>query len=65
MHLSLLPDRSNVLFVLVDDGSVVVELVPPAQFLDVLLAFSSAMRFGLACSVPADPAELLPWAGNV
>ncbi len=65
MHLSILPDPSNVLFVLVDAESVVVELVPPARFLDMLLALSAAMRFGPACSMCPDPAELLPWAGNV
>jgi len=65
MHLSIVPDPSNVLFILIEGDAIAYEMVPPARFLDALMAVSAATDFGTVCSAAVDPAELLPWAGNV
>ena len=41
------------------------EVVPPTRFLDALRAFTHATCFRHADVAMPDPADLLPWAGNV
>lgn len=66
MRLWIVPGPEIVGFLLHGgEDSFVLETAPAARFLDVLLVFAHAGRFAGADVAVPDPAELLPWTGNV
>lgn len=65
MRLSIVPGPAYALFTLTVGGQSAFELVPVARFVDTLVAYAAAARFGPRSEAPTDLAELLPWAGNV
>lgn len=66
MRLWIVPGSEIAWFLLQGpDETFVLEAVPPARFVDVLTAYGRAGRFGEADVAVPDPADLLPWTGNV
>lgn len=66
MRLWIVPGSEIAWFVLLgDDEACLVEAVPLARFLDALTAYGRAGRFGEVDVAVPDPADLLPWTGNV
>lgn len=65
MQLWIVPGSEVAWFLLVGGSEFVLEAVRPARFLEALRATADACRFGAADVAAPDPAELLPWTGNV
>lgn len=66
MRLWIIPGPEIVGFLLLGgEETCVLETAPAARFLDVLRVFADAGRFAAVDVAVPDPAELLPWTGNV